>query len=192
MTAEAIVESGMTFGPYPEGRCFYIEKSQCYQRIKNQGVKVAEFLLLRQQQKREVVWVVEAKPSSPRMFEGKPVSEEEKDKAKKFERFISEIRDKFTNSFLITVAACLQRHPQAVDDLSGQFKKLNLQSQGISFVLVINGHQESWLIPIKDALNIALRPLVKTWGLPNSSVQVLNHELAQKYGLILSAPTETP
>jgi len=23
MTTQAIIESGMTFGPYPEGRCFY-------------------------------------------------------------------------------------------------------------------------------------------------------------------------
>ena len=29
MTTQAIIESGMTFGPYPVGQCFYIEKSQC-------------------------------------------------------------------------------------------------------------------------------------------------------------------
>lgn len=46
MTTQPIVESGMTFGPYPDGRCFYIEKSKAYAAIQ-QDVKMAEFLLLR-------------------------------------------------------------------------------------------------------------------------------------------------
>jgi hypothetical protein len=33
MTSEAIIESGMTFGPYPAGHCFYVEKSDCYSQI---------------------------------------------------------------------------------------------------------------------------------------------------------------
>lgn len=45
MTTQTIVESGMTFGPYPDGRCFYIEKSNTYADIQ-QGVQMAEFLLL--------------------------------------------------------------------------------------------------------------------------------------------------
>ena len=48
MTTQAIIESGMTFGPYPVGQSFYIEKSQCYQHLQ-EGVQIAEFLLLRQQ-----------------------------------------------------------------------------------------------------------------------------------------------
>jgi hypothetical protein len=43
MTTQPIVESGMTFGPYPDGRCFYIEKSNTYADIQ-QGVQMAEYL----------------------------------------------------------------------------------------------------------------------------------------------------
>ena len=46
MTTEPIIESGMTFGPYPDGHCFYIEESESYKSIKADGVKIAEFLLL--------------------------------------------------------------------------------------------------------------------------------------------------
>ena len=49
MTSEPIIdESGMIFGPYPEGHCFYIEKSETYRKIQD-GVKIAEFLLLHSQ-----------------------------------------------------------------------------------------------------------------------------------------------
>jgi hypothetical protein len=43
---DPIVESGMSFGPYPEGHCFYIEKSETYKAVQ-EGVPTAEFLLLR-------------------------------------------------------------------------------------------------------------------------------------------------
>lgn len=42
MTMEPITESGMTFGPYPAGQCFYIEKSKCYAAVQ-EGVQMAEF-----------------------------------------------------------------------------------------------------------------------------------------------------
>lgn len=65
MTTEAIIESGMTFGPFAAGECFYVEKSKCYGLIQD-GVQMAEFLLLRQKQDHApVIWVVEAKSSSP-------------------------------------------------------------------------------------------------------------------------------
>lgn len=56
MTTDAIIESGMTFGPYPAGQCFYIEKSACYEKVE-EGVQMAEFLLLKQQQQGPTVWV---------------------------------------------------------------------------------------------------------------------------------------
>lgn len=64
MTSEPIIESEMKFGPYPEGHCFYIEKSETYRKIQ-EGVKIAEFLLLHSQDE-SIVWIVEAKQSSPR------------------------------------------------------------------------------------------------------------------------------
>ena len=177
MTTDAISESGMTFGPYPEGHCFHIEKSECYKKIQK-GVQMAEFLLLKQQQHGMVtVWVVEAKSSSPR-----PETQTN------FNAFIDEIRIKMTNGFLLTVAAQLQRHPASKNQLPDAFfKKLNLQKHGFRFVLVINGHQPDWLVPLQNALMNALMPIVKMWALPTMSVAVLNHDQAQTYGLI--APT---
>lgn len=180
MTTEAIIESGMTFGPYPEGQCFYIEKSACYEKVQ-EGVQMAEFLLLRQQEQGSTVWVVEAKSSSPRP-ETQP----------NFAEFIGEIRSKLTNGFLLAVAARLQRHPAAADELPDSFKTLDLQALGFRFVLVINGHKQDWLAPLQSALSLALKPVVKTWALPAISVAVLNHELAQKYGLILPTAGATP
>ncbi len=169
MSTEAIIESGMTFGPYPAGQCFYIEKSACYEKVQ-EGVQMAEFLLLKEQG--PTVWVVEAKSSSPRP-ETQP----------NFAEFLDEIRTKLTNGFLLAVAARLQRHTAADDELPDTFKALDLRTLGFRFVLVINGHKQEWLAPLQSALAQALKPVVKTWALPATSVVVLNHELAQQYGL---------
>lgn len=179
MTTEAIIESDMTFGPYPAGQCFYIEKSACYEKVQ-EGVQMAEFLLLKQQQQGPTVWVVEAKSSSPRP-ETQP----------NFAEFIDEIRVKLTNGFLLAVAARLQRHPAAESELPDAFQTLDLRTHGFRFVLVINGHKQEWLAPLQSALAQALKPVVKTWALPATSVAVLNHELAEKYGLISSKLGET-
>ena len=175
MTTAPITESGMTFGPYPAGQCFYIEKSTSYAAVQ-EGVQMAEFLLLKQQRKERTVWVVEAKSSSPR-----PGTQPN------FAEFIDEIRAKLTHGFLLAVAARLQRHPAAHDELPDDFKALDLTTQGFRFVLVINGHQAAWLPPLNDALALALKPLIKVWGLPATSVMVLNHEGAKEHGLILSS-----
>jgi hypothetical protein len=169
MTTKPIIESGMTFGPYPEGQCFYIEDSACYKGIQ-EGVQMAEFLLLRQQKdKAPVVWVVEAKSSCPRELTS----------------YIDDIRIKLTNGFLLGVAACLKRHATAQAELPESFKTLDIQSASFRFVLVIKGVPEFHLEVLQSALALALKPLVKTWALPPTSVMVLNDALAQKHGLIL-------
>ncbi|MBI5557405.1 MAG: hypothetical protein HY885_07180 [Deltaproteobacteria bacterium] len=174
MTTQPIVESGMTFGPYPEGYCFYIEKSKTYKNI-GEGVRIAEFLLLRAESGRPpVIWVVEAKSSTPRH-----VTQPD------FDGFIAEIRDKLVNAFSLGLASCLKRHPAASEELPEPFGALDLSKVGVRFVLVINGHQEGWLPPIKDALEKSLRAAVKTWALSPTPVVVFNEALARQYGLIL-------
>ena len=142
---------------------------------------MAEFLLLRQQQEGPTVWIVEAKSSSPRP-ETQP----------NFSEFIDEIRSKLTHGLLLALAARLQRHPAAADELPDSFRTLDLKTQGFRFVLVINGHKQEWLAPLQSELSLVLKPIVKTWALPATSVVVLNHELAQKYGLILPAAVRHP
>ena len=174
MTTDAILESGMIFGPYPAGQCFYIEKSNIYAAVQD-GVQMAEFLLLRiAREKSPVVWVVEAKSSTPRP-ENQPA----------FDDFIAEIREKLVNAFSLGWASCLRRHQPAEAELPEFFERLDLSQAGVRFVLVINGHQESWLPPIQEALAKALHSTVKTWSFAPTSVAVINEELAKEYGLIL-------
>ncbi|MSS85465.1 hypothetical protein FYJ24_12085 [Actinomycetaceae bacterium WB03_NA08] len=143
MTNQAIQESGMTFGPFPEGHCLYIEESDLYRRIQNH-VQMAEFLLLKNSRKGEpVLWVVEAKSSSPRP-ETKP----------NFDEFVAEIRDKLINAFSLTLAACLGRHDTADESIPARFREVDWSGQDVKLVLVINGHRDAWLQPLKDAIEV--------------------------------------
>ena len=170
MTTEPIIESGMTFGLYPEGDCFYIEKSETYQKIK-EGVKIAEFLLLHSQDD-SIVWIVEAKSSSPR-----------RESKEDFACFIAEIREKWTNALTLSVATCLKRH-STYEELPNSFQTLDLKKASFRLILVINGHPEEWLPPLQDALKKALKPTIKTWNLSATSVVVLNDKMARSQGLI--------
>ena len=171
-----IKESGMAFGPYPSARCFHIEKSPLYVDIR-QGVKMAEFLLLRTEGDRPaMLWVVEAKSSSPQ-----PKNEPD------FSQFIMEVREKWVNALSLTLASRLGRHRQVEAKLPGPFKTLDLSQFDVRFVLVINGHRKDWLPPIKDALQKSLRPVVKIWNFSPTAVAVLNDELAVRYRLVSRA-----
>ena len=174
MTTEAIIESGMTFGPYPEGWCFYIGKSNCYKAIQDH-VKMAEFLLLRANKKIPDILVVEAKQSTPHPK-----------KQPNFDIFIDEIRKKLINAFSLGWASCLKRHHQAEAELPEGFKTLNLSQVDVKFILVVKGHQEAWLPPLQEGLGKVLRSTVKCWAFTPNSVAVINDVLARKYGLILS------
>ncbi len=182
MTSQAIIESEMTFGPYPDGHCFYIEKSKCYEEIQ-EGVQMAEFLLLRKNgNAASAIWVIEAKSSSPRQS----TESDAKSKFKSaFDEFIEGIRVKLTNAFLLMVAARLGRQATAKEELPEPFKTLDLADTDFKFVLVIRAHKKDWLPPLQDALKLAFVPVIKTWGLPATSVAVLNDDLAKIHGLIL-------
>lgn len=169
MMTEPIVESGMSFGTYPNGHCFHIEKSLTYQKIQG-GVKIAEFMLLRSENQ---VWIIEAKSSSPRP-ETQP----------SFNDAIAEIGEKLTNSLMLGLAMRLKRHESGFDELPETFKSLDLQTVDFKLVLVIKGHKEAWLPPLQDALKIALNATVRTMALSATSVAVINDEKARSLGLI--------
>ena len=165
---ESIYESGMEFGTYPDGHCFHIEKSQTYQKIRD-NVKIAEFLLYRPS---SVVWIIEAKSSSPRP-ETQPG----------FDEFIAEIREKFSNTLVLCIAIQLKRH-STWNECPEIFQNMDIQKTDFRFVLVINGHRQEWLPPLQDALTKALKTIVKVWNLSPLSVVVLNHLMAEEQGLI--------
>ncbi|MDP5190446.1 hypothetical protein [Rheinheimera baltica] len=167
-----ITESGMIFGPFAEDDCLELEKCPTYLRISG-GVKVAEFAVIRQQSGMPVVWIVEAKSSSPR-----PTNQIE------FTDFIFEIKQKLLNSILMLFAGKLDRHNDWIDNLPAAFNELTF-SEGFKLVLVINGHQSDWLPPLQDALKVELMPVVKTLGLQADSVAVINDQMARRFRLIV-------
>jgi len=124
---DPFVESEMTFGPYADGHCFRVEQSATYLAIQ-EGVQMAEFLLLRTQDEGPPsIWIVEAKMSSPRT-ETQP----------NFNDFIGEIRDKLANALAVGVTSILQRHPAAATELPDSFKNLDLASVGFRLVLSLS------------------------------------------------------
>jgi hypothetical protein len=171
MMSDPIFESGMTFGPYPKGDYFYIEKSEIYKKIQY-GVKIAEFLLLRSLEQKSTVWIIEAKSSTPKST-NQP----------SFDDFIEEIREKFINTLTLSVAICLQRH-LTCEELPHSFQMLDLKETGFKLILVIKEAQEEWLPPFQDALKKSLHSTIRTWNLSPTCVVVLNETMARSKGLI--------
>lgn len=178
MTTEPIIESGMTFGPYPDGHCFCIEKCPTIKKInknaqKGEGLQIAEFLLLETKNNQSTVFIVEAKTSSPH-----PANPSD------FDNYINEIKDKFTNSLTLLVAIYLQRHATDQLELSSQFRQLELAKVNFLLILVVKNSKAEWLPPLHEILQKKLKPTSKLWNLTATSVIVLNEDGAKKRGLI--------
>ncbi len=168
---EPIIESEMEFViRRGDKRLFYLEESQTYKEIQ-EGVKMAEFLLLRSENPYKI-WIIEAKSSSPRP-ETQP----------NFNEFIKEITDKFANALILFIASYLKRH-QSHNELSDELHNCPLCDVNFTFILIVNGHQKQFLPPLQERLQKSLRSLLKTWG--KSNVIVLNDAMARdEYKLIL-------
>jgi hypothetical protein len=156
---KAFVESGMTFGPYSDDDFFYIEKSQMLKKC--QGVKTVEFIF---HPKKSLLYFVEAKSSSP----------------KNAELFAKEIAQKFTDSFQLLMAGLLKRKI-GDEDIGENIKNLNYQKINFRFFLIIQGHDELWLAPLKTEIEKNMRGFQTIW---NSEVVVMNDDIAKRHGLI--------
>lgn len=170
---EPLIESDMTFGPFPAGHCFPIETCDTYRKL-GDGVKIAEFLLLKTTEgKPPVIWIVEAKKSSP-----KPQTQPA------FDQYVADIQAKLSNALGLWFAMRLNRHSEDATELPEQFRQLDLAVVDFRLILVIKGFEMAWLDPLRDALKKKLRPLVKTWALSPMAVQVINDEMARTHNLI--------
>lgn len=171
--SKIIIESGMTFGPYPDDDCFELERSAIYRRIQ-QGVMMAEFALIKSQPNEPShIWLVEAKSSAPH-----PGNQP------RFDEYVDEVKQKLVNALHLVLAARLNRHREAANDLPAGFNALSLQ-EGFKLVLVIKDYQEAWLTPLQEALNTTFITLRKTFGLMPNSIAVINDQMARSYGLIV-------
>ena len=119
MVGSYITESGMSFITAPKNKFFHIEKSLTYSNL-GTGVKIAEFLYLRDSNKRIVINIIEAKSSSPQP--GNKID---------FDHYISDITEKFTNTLSLYLASILGRHIQSAKELPKLLQ--NVDSSNIDF-----------------------------------------------------------
>lgn len=174
MTDILIEESEMIFGPFQEEHCFHIEQSGTYKRIED-GVKMAEFILLKNPASGQAaLWIVEAKSSAPQVKGHKD-----------FDRYISEIQEKFVNALALGWTSCLRRHAESRVELPAAFRQLDLEKVTVKFILVIRKkYTGDWHVPLRDALEKALRATRKTWAFLPPCAIVMNEDGARSCGLI--------
>ena len=176
MVKDYVEESGMRFSIAPVSHFFHIEESQTYKKIKQQGVKSAEFIYLRNYKNKEVINIIEARTSSPH-------PENEVDN----EKFIEEISEKFNDSFLLYLASVSGRQEKYEAEIPSALMDIDLKNVDFSFVLVIRKAEKGWLDYIQNKLPVKMRSLIKTWNISPNAVVVINHNKAIEKGMCLES-----
>jgi len=160
------IESGITFGPYKKDDCYLIEESEEVSKLS--GIKIAEFVLI----KNNSLWIIEAKSSIPKSANEKI-----------YNNFFIEIHDKLLNSLTITFNAILGRNESIKRELPRNMKNIEVENLDIYFRLVIPEVPKRHLPPMTDKMRNIMRMVMKTWGIKDFQVQVLNKDLLIKQGL---------
>lgn len=160
------IESKMVFGPFNEADIFEIERSNVNQLI-GEHIRTVEFIMRRAD---EQILFIEAKSSSPQEQTGK----------ERYDEFITEIVEKFVQSFEIYHALRYNRYRTDMR-IGEHLLQQEWDKVDIKFVLVIHGHKKEWLPPLREALMKKMREYLKIW---KSTVVVLNDEMAMNYHLI--------
>jgi len=167
------IESEMCFGEYPDERYYRIENSTVH-KLAGENIKSVEFIYYKDH---DLIFL-EAKSTCPH-----PDSKgsEDKEKARKYEEYFSDITDKFVDSLNMFSALKLGKYDYS--DQVGQLiqKTSNFKRTTFVFILVIGKAEEGWLSGPKAELE---RRLLKINGIWKSRVLVLNASLAKRYGLI--------
>lgn len=159
------------FGPYPDGYCFEIENCQAHKKIndkarnKDEGLKIAEFLLLENQANKITISIIEAKSSAPQVHDN----------------YIDEIKEKLTNSLSLFMAIYLGRHDEP--EISCLFREADISKVDFKMILVIQNYPDS-LGPLQDKLKNSIKKTVRIWNIDLNSVFVVNEAGARKHGLI--------
>lgn len=161
----------MIFGPMAEEGLLCLETCETYHRIQ-QGLPMAEFSYLKENGKKRIL-TIEAKSSSPR-------SGNEPD----FTNYIRDVGSKLTNGFQLTYALILGRFGNSATSLPHGLTEIDLADLEHRLILVIKGHEKSWLPPIQEALRQELKSIEKLWNLGPNSVTVINDSMARQKGLI--------
>lgn len=167
------------FGPYPDGHCFEIESNAILKKINDkakqgEGVKIAEFLLLRTENGKTSISIIEAKSSVPQNAA----------------EYINDVQEKLSNSLSLFIAIYLQRHNKNNSELSDFFKQTELSNVSFILILAIQNCEKTRLPPLQDKLKKALKKTARIWNIDLNSVMVLTEAGAKKHGLITSTATQ--
>lgn len=95
-----------------------------------------------------------------------------------FREYINDIREKFENSLDLYVNMALKGE---IPDL---FKNIDYRNLEIIFILVIKEQKKEWLGNVKDAMEMAVRSVIRTNKIWKCKVIVINKEIAKKRKLI--------
>ena len=161
-----IVESGMVFGPFQDWEVFRIEQSRLLQKCN--GSKTVEFIY---RKKKNMLYFIEAKQSSAVISKGNKEN---------YERFLTEIKYKFEDSFDLLMTALLGRRDDH-GEINATIKKIDYEKLNFYFFLIIKGHEETWLPPLREELEKRLKHFLTIW---NGKLIVLNDKLALEEGII--------
>lgn len=168
-----IEESGMFFLT-DESNSYYLETSPTYDKIKEKGIKICEYIEL----KDDKIVFVEAKTSAPN-----PQSEVADAKAI-FEEYINSICTKFVNAATMLMTGVCKRRIDIANEIPEAYTMLKLQKWEYRCLLVIKNHEKEWLPPVQDALSreFSRSPF---WSIcSNFSVMVINEDIARKLSII--------
>lgn len=199
-----IEESDMQFGSYSKDDIFYIEESEIYKNMRQDGVQTAEFLLFKIKSNHPVVLIVEAKKSAPKILNKIRIdklirNEKEKvlqlevntadffdnlEKRLKHDDFFDDIKGKFKDTLSLFVAIRSNLHDKTDMELPENFRRFQLSEMCFRFILVIKKHELKWLPELQSKVEKELNSMLKIWNLSPISVEVLNEERAKKRGLI--------
>lgn len=137
-----------------------------------EGVKTCECVVLINPR----VALIEAKSSSPKEISGD-----------QFKNFISEIKQKFSDSLLLFNEIKNKKHGEAAFlRLPFHLQNMTIAPNQYIVCLIIHGHRLEWLVGLQDAFREAMREVVNQWNIKDSQVKVFNEETALENRLIVA------
>ena len=145
-----------------------MEQSEYYKTF-GDSIKSIEFISFRSGKK---LFFIEGKSSSP-----KPISENKQ----KLNEFIDPIVEKFLHSYQMYLSTKFHINIDAKNEFPDCLFKHEISEIKIIFLLIINGHEQKWLMPILDCLHKKLIVQKKIWKV---EIAVWNDEMARKHNFI--------
>lgn len=170
MSPLTITESGLEFGRFPEEDFFHVEQSTLCTAL-GEGVKMVEFILVRTTGGKSSILFVEAKSSVPRAGSA-------------FEAYFEAIREKMANALTLFLAARLNRHGTAGDELPAGLRGVALGTASVVFVLVIPSAPDAWLPDIQNKWDRTMMALRRTFGITATRAVVMNERIARAQRLV--------